>query len=69
MTRNLNRGERVRLTREAFDSGVFPDTAANRKLRGTVASQPRSRWAVAVLWDGKKTVQRYWQGFLNRSRT
>jgi hypothetical protein len=67
MTTGMPVGQRVRLTQFAFDSGTHRDTKATRAMRGIVAHKTHDKDMVAVLWDGKKTVQLYWHRFLNRA--
>lgn len=67
MTMDMPKGQRVKLTPQAFAHGTHLKTDANKALRGTVASNSRTRDMVTVLWDGSKTPQRYWHKFVCRA--
>jgi hypothetical protein len=61
----FNRGDRVRATQEAVDNGVVPAHHADRL--GTILYPPRPRvpdYSLAVRWDGNKSEQRLWHGFV-----
>lgn len=56
------------LTQQAFTNCVFEKNKATRAMRGTVSSRARVPSFVNVLWDGKKTPQRYWKKFIKRAK-
>lgn len=65
--KNLPIGHRVKLTKRAFENGVYDDTEANRALRGAIARHTRRPDRVAVLWDGRKTIEVMWEAFVNQA--
>lgn len=66
MQHDFQLGDRVRLSLEAFRSGVGIDPAIASRL-GTIAKKPRGRSeTVSVLWDGLTRASSYAKRYLDR---
>lgn len=66
---NLKPGDRVKLTKRAFDQGVQARNAATLKYVGTVVRRMRDPSMIVVRWDHKKTPDHLFQAFLMKATT
>lgn len=60
-------GQRVKLTKLAFERGVERDTPKTRAYRGTVVRMARVPGCVVVKWDHRKTPERLHMDFVNKA--